>query len=81
MLAPSPSSRPLALSDSEIAHIMAAARPLSPGDREAFLCQVAAVLELQPMLGPGIVSRVCRELQARYWRASEVDERPGKYGR
>jgi len=42
MLAPSP--RPLALSDSEIAHVMSAARVLAVADRDAFLQHVAAAL-------------------------------------
>jgi hypothetical protein len=79
-----PSPRPLALSDSEIAHVMSAARVLPIGDRDEFLRSVAATLQSQPVLGDGIVARVCRELQQRYWRPPELDERPlhgGKYGR
>jgi hypothetical protein len=75
---------PLALSDSEIAHIMSAARVLSVADRDDFLRQVATVLASQPVLGDSLVARVCRELQQRFWRAPELDERPsigGKYGR
>jgi hypothetical protein len=81
MLAPPP--RPIALSDSEISHIMTCARPLMPGDRDAYVRAVVAVLESQPVLGPGLVGRVCRELQGRFWRPAEVDVRPhgGKYAR
>ena len=39
-------SKPLALTDSEIATIMAAARVLSVADRDAFLHQVAAVARI-----------------------------------
>jgi hypothetical protein len=75
---------PLALSDSEIAHVMSAARVLAPADRDAFVRSVAAVLADKPVLGDGLVARVCRELQQRYWRAPELDERShggGKYSR
>jgi len=70
-----PSPRPLALTDSQITTIMAAARPLLPVDRDAFLRHVAAVLATQPAIGDGVVSRVCREIQARYWRAPAIDGR------
>ena len=69
MLAPSP--RPLALSDSEIAHIRSAARVLAVADRDAFLRSVAFALEQLPELGDGVVSRTCREIQSRYWRPPE----------
>src|SRR5262249_3496681 len=45
---------------------MAAGRPLSPADRDAFLRHVATVLATQPTLGDGIVARVCREVQRRF---------------
>ena len=48
MLAPTSTPRPLALSDSEIAHIMATARPLSPSDRTSFLEHLAAALAALP---------------------------------
>jgi hypothetical protein len=83
MLAPTSSPRPLALTDSEITTIMAACRPLSPDDRESFLQHVAAVLAAQPVLGDGVVARVCREIFKQHWKAPELDTRPagGKYGR
>jgi len=72
---------PLRLSDSELGHVMSAAHVLAPADREMFLRQVAAVLELQPTLGDGLVARVCREIQARFWHAPDLDTRPAKYAR
>jgi hypothetical protein len=85
LVAPS-SPRPLALDDSQITHIMRAARVLAPADRDAFMRQVAAVLEQQPELGDGIVARVCREIQQRYWVPPAIDGRgrglgEGKYSR
>jgi hypothetical protein len=35
--------------------------------------RVAAVLADKPTLGDGLVARICREVQARYWRAPESD--------
>jgi hypothetical protein len=82
MRAPSPSPpRPLRLDDSQITTIMTFARPLSSADRDAFVRAVAAVLESQPEVGPGIVGRVCRELQGKFWRPPEVDVRVSKYSR
>jgi hypothetical protein len=79
MLAPTP--RPLALSDSEITTIMAAARPLSPADRQSYLEHVAAALTALPLLGDGVVARTCREVFRQHWRAPELDPRAaaGKY--
>ena len=81
MLAPSP--RPLALDDAQITTIMRSARVLAPRDRDEFMRSVAQVLQQQPELGDGIVARVCREVQRRYWRAPEVEARGagGKYSR
>jgi hypothetical protein len=38
---------------------------LTCGDRDAFLKALAAELDKQPMLGPGVVHRIAREIQAR----------------
>jgi hypothetical protein len=72
---------PLALTDSEIATIMSACRPLSPTDRDAFLQHVAAALAAQPVVGDGVVSRICREVFKRHWVAPELDVKPAKYSR
>jgi hypothetical protein len=74
-------SSPLALSDSEITTIMAACRPLSPSDRDAFLQHVASALAGQPVLGDGVVARVCREIFREHWKAPELDVRGGKHAR
>jgi hypothetical protein len=52
-----------ALSDDELEAVMSAARPLQPKARTEFLTAVAAELERQPERGPGVIYRVCRELQ------------------
>src|SRR5262249_17527713 len=81
MHAPTSSPRPLALSDSEISHIMAAARPLSPADRDAFLQHIAAALAALPMWGEGAVARTVREVFKQHGKAPELDVKPSKYGR
>jgi len=81
LLAPPTSPRPLALSDSEISHIMAACRPLSPADRDAFLQHVAAALAVLPMLGDGVVARTVREVFKHHWKAPELDVRGSKHAR
>jgi hypothetical protein len=50
-------------SDSELAAVMGAARPIPRRDREAFLVDVASELANYPELGPGIVGRVVGKLQ------------------
>jgi hypothetical protein len=71
------------LSDSQLTTIMAAARPLSTDDRDAFLQQVASVLAREPELGDGVVARVCREAFKQRRAPPEIDGRNhgGKYGR
>ncbi len=57
---------PLVLSDSELAAVMEAARPIPPRDRDAFLQDVAAELSRYPELGPGIVGRVVAKIQRQH---------------
>jgi hypothetical protein len=58
---------PLKLTDDELDAVLAAARPLDVGDRDAFLQAVAAALQGAGEIGPGVVHRVCAELQRRFW--------------
>ena len=69
MLTGKPPTMPVvSLSDTELTAIMDAARPLAPGDRDAFLRSVAAELAQYPdELGPGVVHRLVREVQRRYF--------------
>jgi hypothetical protein len=55
---------PISLADSELDAVMQAAAPLHPIDRGAFLSSVAQRLRLEPVLGPGTMNRVIRELLA-----------------
>jgi hypothetical protein len=58
---------PIALTDSELDIIFAAAQPLAVQDRDAFLQDVAKHLAALPHLGDGIVHRVCAEVQREHW--------------
>jgi hypothetical protein len=58
---------PLRLSDAELSAVMAAAQPLAPHLRDAFLQDVAAALAGCTEIGPGTVNRVCREAQRKYY--------------
>jgi hypothetical protein len=58
---------PLSLSDAELTAVMDAAAPIPRRDRDQFLRDVAAELARYPELGPGIVGRVVREVQRRYF--------------
>jgi hypothetical protein len=53
----------LALTDAQIAIIMAASAPLQPRDRSRFLEEIAGRLAGLDEIGDGTVGRVCRELQ------------------
>src|SRR5262249_41473357 len=81
MHAPTSSPRPLGWSEGETSHMRAAARPLSPADRDAFLQHIAAALAALPMLGEGAVARTVREVFKQHWKAPELDVKPSKYGR
>jgi hypothetical protein len=65
-------SVPIRFTDEQINAIMAAAQPLAPADRPAFLEEVAAGLQ-HCEIGDGAVGRVIREAQAKYWH-------PPRYG-
>lgn len=54
---------PLNLSDDEFAAVQAAAAPIHPMQRDAFLKALAAELERHPVVGPGVVFRAAAALQ------------------
>jgi hypothetical protein len=72
---------PLSLSDSELAAIMDACRPLQPCDRDRFLKDIAAELAALPMLGDGAVHRAIAVVQRRHFDPPDLRaaERGGKY--
>ena len=51
------------MSDAEDAAVQAAAAPIHPSQRDAFLKALAVELERHPVVGPGLVHRVAAELQ------------------
>jgi hypothetical protein len=64
---------PVSLDDDQLAIVMAAAQPLEPTARHAFLIAVAAELAKDsPELGPGSIHRLVREMQPRYFDAPRL---------
>ena len=57
---------PLNLSDDEYSAVMAAAAPIHPLERDDFLRTLAGELERHPVVGLGLVHRLCADLQRRY---------------
>jgi len=57
---------PLALTDAEYDAVQAAAAPIHPLQRSAFLKALADELAKHPTLGAGLVHRLCADLQPRY---------------
>jgi len=55
------------LSDSQVEILLSAARPLPPTSHAAFLEEATEALASCPELGDGVVYRVARETQRRYW--------------
>jgi hypothetical protein len=58
---------PIALTDSELDIVFAAARPLQLEDRDPFLRDVAERLAALPERGDGLVFQICREVQREHW--------------
>jgi hypothetical protein len=57
---------PLSLSDDEYSAVQAAAAPIHPLQRDAFLKALADELGRHPVVGPGLVHRLAADLQRRY---------------
>jgi hypothetical protein len=62
---------PIRLSDDELDSVLAAARPIAIERRDAFLQQVAAELRGRE-IGPGLVARICRELQRQFFAPPDL---------
>ena len=56
----------LSLSDDEYAAVQAAAAPIHPLQRGAFLEALAKELEQHPVVGPGLLHRLAADLQCRF---------------
>jgi hypothetical protein len=57
---------PLALTDSEMTIVFAAAQPLDVNARDAFLHEVAERLASLPERGDGLLYQIVREVQRRH---------------
>ena len=68
---------PIRLSDSELDAVMAAARPLAVERRDAFLQQVAITLQRCGEIGPGVVHRICAEVQRVHFDPPDLSGRVG----
>jgi hypothetical protein len=77
----SPMPSPIALTDSQLDVITAAAQPLAPQDRGAFLQAVAEALQRREV-GDGLVARACAEVQRRFFDPPMLEraEVVGKFG-
>jgi hypothetical protein len=58
---------PIKLTDAELDAVMAAARPLAPHQRDAFLQRVAELLRTCGEVGPGSVHRAIAEAQREHF--------------
>jgi hypothetical protein len=64
---------PIALTDSEMDIVLAAARPLAVQQRDAFLQEVARRLASVSARGDGLVYQIVREVQKRHWDPPVLD--------
>jgi hypothetical protein len=72
---------PIRLSDSELAAVFEAARPLDVSRRDAFLQDVATLLHGCVEIGPGTVHRICAEVQRRHWDPPDFSRAAGGTGK
>jgi hypothetical protein len=68
---------PIRLTDDELDALMAAARPLAVERRDAFLQEVASWLKRCGELGPGVVYRVCAEVQRQFFDPPDFSRSAG----
>jgi hypothetical protein len=64
---------PLSLTDDEMNAVQAAAAPVHPLQRDAFLKALAAELERHPVVGPGVVFRAAAQLQKSFTVAAHSE--------
>lgn len=65
--------RALSVSDDEYAAIQAAAAPVHPHERDAFLRSLAEELGRHTTIGPGLIHRVAGDLQRRFTVAARYE--------
>jgi hypothetical protein len=74
------SPKPLALSDDQLSAVLAAATPLPPDVRGAFLETCAREIAALPMIGDGSLHRLVMVVQKRYFRPPLETEEHGRRG-
>jgi hypothetical protein len=72
--------QPLKLSDAELDAVLAAARPLAPDRRDAFMQAVADALSSLGELGPGAVYRAIRDTQREFFDPPDFGGSPIRHG-
>jgi hypothetical protein len=72
---------PLSLSDAEYDAVMQAAAPIAPAQRDAFLRNMADELARHEAIGPGLVHRLCAELQSRFAVPARAEASAGQTAR
>jgi hypothetical protein len=65
---------PIALTDQQVMAILAAAHPLARGDRDAFLLEVAQLLQALPEVGDGALHRVIMQVQRRHFDPPQLTD-------
>jgi hypothetical protein len=60
-----------------ISTVFAAARPLDPDLRDPFLRSVANALQAQAVTGPGVVARVCADMQRQFFTPPDLSHAAG----
>ena len=63
----------MSLSDIEYDAIQAAAAPIHPQQRDAFLKALAVELERHPVIGPGLVHRCAADLQRTFLVTGRIE--------
>jgi hypothetical protein len=70
---------PLALTDSQLNAILAAAHPLPWGKRNDFLEEITRILQAMPELGDGSLHRVIVQTQRKFFDPPDLEAHMGKY--
>jgi len=70
---------PISLTDDEMTLITDAARPLAVKDRDPFLGALANELAKYPAVGPGLIHRLIRETQGKFFDPPNLND-GSKYG-
>jgi hypothetical protein len=72
---------PIRLTDEELDAVFAAARPLAVNRRDVFLQAVAASLRRCEVIGPGVVHRICAEVQREHFDPPDLERSAPRWAR